>query len=178
MSCLIVCLLDSLPSEQRKETNSLISTILDVNPRSSAQQGGKSNDEIVCDLAESILAKLPGKHDNLQTRSLRVWRRCVTPTFFPDPPLLPTLTPRRASGHGRGPGESVRAGRERPRQLADHGARPGGRPLHQAAQSPQSENAKSTTMNSHIFSVCLFFFLLTKDGRHVTESPRNKTNGN
>lgn len=86
MSCLIVCLLDSLPSEQRKETNSLISTILDVNPRSSAQQGGKSNDEIVCDLAESILAKLPGKHDNLQTRSLRVWRRCVTPTFFPDPP--------------------------------------------------------------------------------------------
>lgn len=58
------CVLDSPPSEQRKETNSLISTILDVNPRSSAQQGGKSNDEIVCDLAESILAKLPGKHDN------------------------------------------------------------------------------------------------------------------
>lgn len=38
----------------------LINTILDVNPRSSAQRGAKSNDEIVCELAESILIKLPG----------------------------------------------------------------------------------------------------------------------
>ncbi|TNN25313.1 Dynein heavy chain 6, axonemal [Liparis tanakae] len=41
----------------------LISTILDVNPRSSAQHGAKSNDDIVCELAESILAKLPERLD-------------------------------------------------------------------------------------------------------------------
>lgn len=40
----------------------LISNILNVNPRSSARHGAKSNDDIVCELAESILAKLPGKH--------------------------------------------------------------------------------------------------------------------
>uniref|UniRef100_A0A7N9AZR1 Dynein, axonemal, heavy chain 6 n=1 Tax=Mastacembelus armatus TaxID=205130 RepID=A0A7N9AZR1_9TELE len=44
---------------QRQETMILINTILDVNPRSSAQHGPKSNDEIVCELAESILAKIP-----------------------------------------------------------------------------------------------------------------------
>ncbi|XP_026216049.1 dynein heavy chain 6, axonemal isoform X2 [Anabas testudineus] len=44
---------------QRQETMTLINTILDVNPRSSAQRGAKSNDEIVCELAESILIKLP-----------------------------------------------------------------------------------------------------------------------
>ncbi|XP_057699654.1 dynein axonemal heavy chain 6 isoform X1 [Corythoichthys intestinalis] len=48
---------------QRQETNNLINTILDVNPRSSAQLGGKSNDEIVCELAEAILAKLPERLD-------------------------------------------------------------------------------------------------------------------
>uniref|UniRef100_A0A8C4HR50 Dynein, axonemal, heavy chain 6 n=2 Tax=Dicentrarchus labrax TaxID=13489 RepID=A0A8C4HR50_DICLA len=44
---------------QRQETMTLINTILDVNPRSSARHGAKSNDDIVCELAESILAKLP-----------------------------------------------------------------------------------------------------------------------
>ncbi|KAM8878755.1 dynein axonemal heavy chain 6 isoform 3-T3 [Spinachia spinachia] len=44
---------------QRQETMTLISTILDVNPRSSARAGAKSNDDIVCELSESILAKLP-----------------------------------------------------------------------------------------------------------------------
>ncbi|XP_070836417.1 dynein axonemal heavy chain 6 [Chaetodon trifascialis] len=44
---------------QRQETVTLINTILDVNPRSSARDGAKSNDDIVCELAESILAKLP-----------------------------------------------------------------------------------------------------------------------
>uniref|UniRef100_A0A3B4ZZD9 Dynein heavy chain ATP-binding dynein motor region domain-containing protein n=1 Tax=Stegastes partitus TaxID=144197 RepID=A0A3B4ZZD9_9TELE len=44
---------------QWQETITLINTILDVNPRSSAQHGAKSNDDIVCELAESILAKLP-----------------------------------------------------------------------------------------------------------------------
>lgn len=90
MPCLIVCLFDSLPSEQRKETNSLISTILDVNPRSSAQQGGKSNDEIVCDLAESILAKLPGKHDNPPQTKASVCAVAASrqPFFFPlNPPF-------------------------------------------------------------------------------------------
>uniref|UniRef100_A0A8C3AFB1 Dynein axonemal heavy chain 6 n=1 Tax=Cyclopterus lumpus TaxID=8103 RepID=A0A8C3AFB1_CYCLU len=48
---------------QRQETMTLISTILDVNPRSSAHHGAKSNDDIVCELAESILAKLPERLD-------------------------------------------------------------------------------------------------------------------
>nr|XP_057922299.1 dynein axonemal heavy chain 6 isoform X3 [Doryrhamphus excisus] len=48
---------------QRQETTNLINTILDVNPRSSAQMGAKSNDEIVCELADSILAKLPERLD-------------------------------------------------------------------------------------------------------------------
>ncbi|XP_063775637.1 dynein axonemal heavy chain 6 [Pseudophryne corroboree] len=48
---------------QRKETSTLINTILDVQPRSTAQGGGKSNDEIVSELAASILSKLPGKLD-------------------------------------------------------------------------------------------------------------------
>ncbi|XP_051801201.1 dynein axonemal heavy chain 6 isoform X2 [Acanthochromis polyacanthus] len=48
---------------QRQETITLINTILDVNPRSSAQHGAKSNDDIVCELAESILAKLPERLD-------------------------------------------------------------------------------------------------------------------
>ncbi|XP_067440238.1 dynein axonemal heavy chain 6 [Thunnus thynnus] len=48
---------------QRQETVTLINTILDVNPRSSAHHGAKSNDDIVCELAESILAKLPERLD-------------------------------------------------------------------------------------------------------------------
>lgn len=48
---------------QRQETIALINTILDVNPRSSAQHGAKSSDDIVCELAESILAKLPERLD-------------------------------------------------------------------------------------------------------------------
>ncbi|XP_037101848.1 dynein heavy chain 6, axonemal [Syngnathus acus] len=48
---------------QRRETMILINTILDVNPRSSAQLGAKSNDEIVCELADAILAKLPERLD-------------------------------------------------------------------------------------------------------------------
>ncbi|KAM6471116.1 dynein axonemal heavy chain 6 [Liasis olivaceus] len=48
---------------QRKETNTLITTILDVQPRSTTQGSGKSNDEIVQELASSILAKIPEKLD-------------------------------------------------------------------------------------------------------------------
>ncbi|XP_063150960.1 dynein axonemal heavy chain 6 [Candoia aspera] len=48
---------------QRKETNTLITTILDVQPRSTTQGSGKSNDEIVQELASSILAKIPEKMD-------------------------------------------------------------------------------------------------------------------
>uniref|UniRef100_A0A803U0S0 Dynein axonemal heavy chain 6 n=1 Tax=Anolis carolinensis TaxID=28377 RepID=A0A803U0S0_ANOCA len=43
-----------------QETNTLINTILDVQPRSTTQGTGKSNDEIVEELATSILAKIPG----------------------------------------------------------------------------------------------------------------------
>lgn len=60
--CVCVCFLIMCLPPQRQETMTLISTILDVNPRSSASHGAKSNDDIVCELAESILAKLPGTH--------------------------------------------------------------------------------------------------------------------
>uniref|UniRef100_A0A4W5QNL0 Uncharacterized protein n=1 Tax=Hucho hucho TaxID=62062 RepID=A0A4W5QNL0_9TELE len=48
---------------QRLETMTLINTILEVQPRSSARGGGKSNDEIVHELADSILAKIPGERE-------------------------------------------------------------------------------------------------------------------
>jgi hypothetical protein len=41
----------------------LINTILEVQPRSSARGGGKSNDEIVHELADSILSKIPGERE-------------------------------------------------------------------------------------------------------------------
>lgn len=45
---------------QRQETVTLMNAILDISPRSAAHCGAKSDDEMVCELAESILAKLPG----------------------------------------------------------------------------------------------------------------------
>ncbi|XP_077994098.1 dynein axonemal heavy chain 6-like [Glandiceps talaboti] len=48
---------------QIQETNALIYTILDVQPRMASTGGGKSNDEIVFELADSILEKLPDKLD-------------------------------------------------------------------------------------------------------------------
>uniref|UniRef100_K7FYG4 Dynein axonemal heavy chain 6 n=1 Tax=Pelodiscus sinensis TaxID=13735 RepID=K7FYG4_PELSI len=48
---------------QRKETSTLITTMLEVQPRSTAQGSGKSNDEIVQELASTILTKLSGKLD-------------------------------------------------------------------------------------------------------------------
>uniref|UniRef100_A0A8C5DEH4 Dynein heavy chain n=1 Tax=Gouania willdenowi TaxID=441366 RepID=A0A8C5DEH4_GOUWI len=52
---------------QRQETTTLINTILEVNPRSSASLGEKSNDDIVSELAELILTKLPGRLMSLIT---------------------------------------------------------------------------------------------------------------
>ncbi|XP_047672459.1 dynein axonemal heavy chain 6 isoform X2 [Tachysurus fulvidraco] len=46
---------------QRQETATVINTILEVQPRSTAAAGGKSNDEVVLELAESILNKIPIK---------------------------------------------------------------------------------------------------------------------
>ncbi|CAG5929115.1 unnamed protein product [Menidia menidia] len=48
---------------QRQETMTLISTMLDVNPCTAARHGAKINDDMVCELAESILAKLPESLD-------------------------------------------------------------------------------------------------------------------
>ncbi|XP_053711973.1 dynein axonemal heavy chain 6-like isoform X3 [Synchiropus splendidus] len=48
---------------QRQETQTIINTIVDINPRSSAQHGAKSNDEIVCELAQSILSKVVERLD-------------------------------------------------------------------------------------------------------------------
>ncbi|KAM5227834.1 dynein axonemal heavy chain 6 [Ctenodactylus gundi] len=46
---------------QYKETNTLINTILEVQPRSSSGGEGKSNDEIVQELVSSILTRVPEK---------------------------------------------------------------------------------------------------------------------
>ncbi|XP_076873752.1 dynein axonemal heavy chain 6 isoform X2 [Brachyhypopomus gauderio] len=46
---------------QRREAATIINTILEVQPRSSAAGGGRSNDEVVHDLADSILDKIPEK---------------------------------------------------------------------------------------------------------------------
>ncbi len=43
-----------------QETTSLITTILDVQPRVAISGGGKSNDDIVYELGDTILAKLLG----------------------------------------------------------------------------------------------------------------------
>ena len=48
---------------QTQETNSLINQILEVQPRMAGSSGGKTNDEIVNELAESILNKIPDKLD-------------------------------------------------------------------------------------------------------------------
>jgi dynein heavy chain len=48
---------------QSQETFTLITTILDVQPRLASAGGGKSNDEIVFELADNVLQKLPDKLD-------------------------------------------------------------------------------------------------------------------
>ena len=48
---------------QMNETNALIGTILDVQPRLATGGGAKSNDEIVDELAKNIMAKLMDKLD-------------------------------------------------------------------------------------------------------------------
>ena len=48
---------------QTQETHALITTVLDVQPRLASTGGGKTNDEIVYELAESILNKIPEKLD-------------------------------------------------------------------------------------------------------------------
>ena len=53
---------------QITETNALVGTILNVQPRLSGGGGGKSNDEIVYELADSILAKLTDALDLDQAR--------------------------------------------------------------------------------------------------------------
>ncbi|EGV93206.1 Dynein heavy chain 6, axonemal [Cricetulus griseus] len=49
---------------QYKETNTLITTILEVQPRSSSGGEGKSNDEIVQELVHSIRSRVPGTLQN------------------------------------------------------------------------------------------------------------------
>ncbi|XP_067839723.1 dynein axonemal heavy chain 6 [Heptranchias perlo] len=48
---------------QRQETNNMISTVLEVQPNVIARGTGKSSDEIVNELADSILFKIPEKLD-------------------------------------------------------------------------------------------------------------------
>ncbi|MEJ1286615.1 hypothetical protein NN561_017623 [Cricetulus griseus] len=51
-------------SVKYKETNTLITTILEVQPRSSSGGEGKSNDEIVQELVHSIRSRVPGTLQN------------------------------------------------------------------------------------------------------------------
>ena len=44
---------------QTQETSALITTVLEVQPRLASGGSGKTSDEIVYELAESILSKLP-----------------------------------------------------------------------------------------------------------------------
>ncbi|XP_028414460.1 dynein heavy chain 6, axonemal-like [Dendronephthya gigantea] len=48
---------------QSQETQTLITTVLDVQPRLVSSGGGKTSDEIVYELAENILGKIPDKLD-------------------------------------------------------------------------------------------------------------------
>ena len=48
---------------QTQETHTLVNTVLDVQPRLASSGGGKTNDEIVYELADNILAKIPEKLD-------------------------------------------------------------------------------------------------------------------
>ncbi|XP_065911794.1 dynein axonemal heavy chain 6-like [Dysidea avara] len=48
---------------QTQETYTLVNTILDIQPRLASSGGGKTSDEIVYELAESILSKVPEKLD-------------------------------------------------------------------------------------------------------------------
>ena len=50
-------------SLQTQETHTLVNTVLDVQPRLASSGGGKTNDEIVYELADNILAKIPEKLD-------------------------------------------------------------------------------------------------------------------
>lgn len=46
-------------TRQTQETNALITTVLEVQPRLASGGSGKTSDEIVYELADSILSKLP-----------------------------------------------------------------------------------------------------------------------
>ena len=48
---------------QTQETNALITAVLEVQPRLASGGSGKTSDEIVYELADSILSKLPNALD-------------------------------------------------------------------------------------------------------------------
>ena len=80
---------------QTQETHAMIATILDVQPRLASSGGGKTSDEIVFDLAENILNRLPEKLDidtalpklfevystHIQLYGLAVCRACMQTTL-------------------------------------------------------------------------------------------------
>ena len=52
-----------LHSSQTHETHTLVSTVLEVQPRMASSGGGKTSDEIVFELSENILNRLPDMLD-------------------------------------------------------------------------------------------------------------------
>lgn len=54
---------------QISETNALVNTILEMQPRMSSGGGGKSNDDIVYEQAEAVLGKIIDKLDTEEANS-------------------------------------------------------------------------------------------------------------
>ena len=61
--CINFTHIHALIHSQTQETHALVSTILDVQPRLASSGGGKTSDEIVYELAENILNRIPEKLD-------------------------------------------------------------------------------------------------------------------
>lgn len=83
----------------------------------------------------------------------------------------------RAPGHGRGPGESVRTRRKRPRQLPDHRAGPRGGSVYQAAESAQGKNTQLRPHeNTCTFSLSCFAVICHKRPTDALYYERTQTN--
>lgn len=66
---------------QTQETNVLINTILEVQPRQSSGGAGKSNDEIALELCENIAGKLIDKLD-IELASQDIFQVCPSVVQF------------------------------------------------------------------------------------------------
>ena len=86
---------------QNQESYALVNTILSVQPRMASSGGGKTNDQIVYELAESILGKVPEKLDldKAVQGMFEVRHGCVHTCGVMCVGLPPSLMPRGRSIH-------------------------------------------------------------------------------